>query len=318
MINESVLGSIQQVYELLKLGELEQANRDLAAILEQDLENSEVIYALTGVNFWSDKLKKAQLASTAFERGEYLVSQWKPFTAYMRKLDGEPEGLRSREAVMYALKQCAFTLALRFYQSLYREDDTAGEPELYRKIGLCYKELGDYERALQLLELAKDRDRESPAILAELADCYALCGEVRLSKVLFREAFFQGASQVELHFLESGIINRLVDQVRALGYTGAEQLEWIPVYGLLYGVLNVKRELRALEFGKLKQAIFALENEIRDAPRETVGVLVPRLINRYFWLIDHYINVHDDQARINEVLLKIKLLDAEVYNRYTM
>ncbi len=312
MINESVLGSMQQVYELLKLGELEQANRDLAAILQQDLENSEVIYALTGVNFWSDKLKKAQLASTAFEKGEFLVSQWKPFTAYMQKL-GE-----SHEGVMYAFKNCAFTLALRFYQSLYREDDTAGDPELYRKIGLCHKELGDYELALQLLERAKDRDRESPAILAELADCYALCGEVRLSKVLFREAFFQGAGSVELHFLESGVINRLVDQVRALGYSGAEQLEWIPVYGLLYGVLNVKRELRALEFGKLKQAIFALENEIRDAPKETVSILVPRLINRYFWLIDHYINVHDDQARINEVLLKIKLLDTEVYNRYTM
>lgn len=312
MTNESVLSSMQQVYDLLKSGELEQSNRDLAALLERDLENSDVIYALTGVNFWSDKLKKAHNASTAFERGEYMVSQWKPFIAYMRKLGEE------REDILYALRQCAFTLALRFYQALYREDDTAGDPELYRKIGLCHKELGDYDQALQLLELAKDRDRESPAILAELADCYALCGEVRLSKVLFREAFFQGASSIELHFLESGIINRLVEQVRALGYNGAEQLEWIPVYGLLYGVLNVKRELRALEFGKLKQAIYALENEIREAPAETVAILVPRLINRYFWLIDHYVNVHDDQARINEVLLKIKLLDTEVYNRYTM
>lgn len=312
MIHDAVLGSMQQVYDLLKQGELEQANRDLAGLLERDLENPEVIYALTGVNFWSDKLKKAQLASNAFERGEYMVSQWKPFTVYMGRLGGE------HDDVMYALKHCAFILALRFYQALYREDDTAGDPELYRKIGLCHKELGDYDRALQLLELAKDRDRESPSILAELADCYALCGEVRLSKVLFREAFFLGASSIELHFLESGIINRLVEQVRALGYTGSEQLEWIPVYGLLYGVFNVKRELRALEFGKLKQAIYALENEIRESPPETAAMLVPRLINRYFWLIDHYVNVHDDQARINEVLLKIKLLDAEVYNRYTM
>ena len=129
---------------------------------------------------------------------------------------------------------------------------------------------------------------------------------------------FRGASGIELHFLESEIIQRLISQVRALGFSGAELTEWIPVYGVLYGVLNVKRELRALEFGKLKQAIYALENEIRDVPDETRSILVPRLINHYFWLIDHYVNVNDDKARINEVLLKIKLLDTDVYNRYTM
>lgn len=139
-----------------------------------------------------------------------------------------------------------------------------------------------------------------------------------MSKVLFREAFFQGADRIELHFLESEIVQRLFAQVQALGYSGPELVEWIPVYGVLYGVFNVKRELRALEFGKLKQAIYALENEIKDAPEDIRSVLVPRLINHYFWLVDHYVNVHDDKARINEVLLKIKLLDAGVYGKYTL
>ncbi len=312
MTTEPVPGLLPHVYDVLKAGELEQANRELNVILQQNLEDADVIYALTGVSYWMDRLKRAESASTAFERGEFLVSQWRPFIAYMAKAGDE------REVVLYALKQCAFTLALRFYQSLYREDGTAQDAELYRKIGLCYKALGDYDRALHLLEQAKDRDRDSPAILAELADSYALCGEIRLSKVLFREAFFQGADRVELHFLESGLVQRLVAQVQALGYSGAALAEWLPVYGVLYGVLNVKRELRALEFGKLKQAIFALENELKDAPPETGKLLVPRLINHYFWLIDHYVNVHDDKARINEVLLKIKLLDTDVYGRYTL
>lgn len=300
------------MYDLLKCGELEQANKELADLLQRDLENADLIYAISGVNFWTDKLKRARSASTAFEQGEYLVSQWKPFMAYMAKQGPE------NEPVLYALKHCAFTLALGFYQSLYREDGTARDPELYRKTGLCYKALGDYERALSLLEQAKDADGDSPAILAELADCYALCGENRLSKVLFREAFFRGAARVELHFLESEIVQGLAAQVQALGYSGQVLAEWIPVYGVLYGVLNVKRELRALEFGKLKQAIYALENEIKDAPAPTREILVPRLINHYFWLVDHYVNANDDKARINEVLLKIKLLDAGVYAKYTM
>jgi tetratricopeptide (TPR) repeat protein len=303
---------MQQVYDLLKSGELEQANRELGLLLQQDLENSDIIYTLTGVNYWTDKLKKALASSTAFEQGEYLIAQWKPFTIFLKKQGEE------REPVLYALKQCVFTLALRFYQTLYREDGIARDPELCRRVGLCYKALGNYERALQLLEQAKDGNRESAAILAELADCYALCGEARLAKVLFREAFFLGASEIEMQFLESGIILKLINQVQALGYTGPELAEWIPVYGLLYGVFNVKRELRALEFGKLKQAIFALENELRESAGESGSMLVPRLINHYFWLVDHYMNVHDDKSRINEVLLKIKLLDTDVYNRYTM
>ena len=143
MTTEPVQGLLQQVNELLKSGELEQANRELAGILQQNLENSDVIYALTGVNFWTDKLKKAMTATTAFERGEYLVSQWKPFTQYMEKQGPE------REPFLYALKQCVFSLALGFYQSLYREDGTSRDPEIYRKTGLCYKKLGDYERALR-------------------------------------------------------------------------------------------------------------------------------------------------------------------------
>ncbi|ULQ59895.1 hypothetical protein K7I13_00645 [Brucepastera parasyntrophica] len=309
MTTGPVHGVLQQVYDLLKTGEIEQANRELTIILQQDLDNTDVIYALAGVNFWSDKLKRLESSETAFEKAEYLVSQWKSFSEYMKKQGEE------REQILYALKQCAFVTALQLYQSQYREDSITQDPELYRKMGLCYKELGDYEYAVQFLEQAKERD-DSPAILAELADCYALCGETRISKVLFREAFFKDASRVELYFLESEIIKRLVSQIEALGYTGSELAEWIPVYGVLYGVLNVKRELRAFEFGKLKQAIFALENEIKEAPAESRVLLVPKLINHYFWLIDHYVNSNDDKTRINEVLLKIKLLDPDVYNRY--
>lgn len=312
MTGEPVPGLISHVYDLLKSGELEQANRELNGILQRDLENDEVIYVLTGINYWTDKLAKTMSAPTAFEQGEQLVAYWKPFTLFMEKQGAE------RESSMYAFRHCIFTLALRQYQSLYREDGTTQDPELYRKTGLCHKALGDFEKALKFLELARNGDSLSPAIIAELADCYALCGEVRLSKVLFREAFFLGADRIDLHFLESDVIQRLVSQVRALGYTGPEMAEWIPVYGVLYGVLNVKRELRALEFGKLKQAIYALENELKDAPAETGSTLTPRLINHYFWLIDHYVNVHDDKARINEVLLKIKLLDTDVYNRYAL
>lgn len=86
---------------------------------------------------------------------------------------------------------------------------------------------------------------------------------------------------------------------------------------MLFGILSIKRELRAVEVGKLKQAIYALENELKDAA-ETGEDLIPRLINHYFWLIDHYIAVNENRSKINEVLLKIKILDSSVYEKYTV
>ena len=86
--------------------------------------------------------------------------------------------------------------------------------------------------------------------------------------------------------------------------------------GELHGAFSVKRELKPVEVGKLKQSIYELETELAaDGSRR--GILVPRLINRYFWLVDHYMNRKEEKSKIDEILLKIKLLDPVVCKQYT-
>jgi hypothetical protein len=77
----------------------------------------------------------------------------------------------------------------------------------------------------------------------------------------------------------------------------------------------VKRELKAVEVGKLRQSIYQLENESKEGSEDRAAI-APRLINRYFWLVDHYIAVKEDRAKIEEVLLKVRLLDQSVYKQY--
>ena len=115
--------------------------------------------------------------------------------------------------------------------------------------------------------------------------------------------------------LDSELICYLIKQTEQLGYSGAVLQEWIPVYGVLYGVFSVKRELRAIEIGKLKQNIYALENNLKEVGNER-ALVAPRLINHYFWLIDHYVMTNEARAHIQEVLLKIRFLDANIYEEY--
>ena len=311
MLDRSVQTILQPALAFLKQGDLEQAHTSLGRLLEQDLENPQVMYTLKGVSFWLDRVRYSQALADDFLRGEYIISQWKPFLDYIRK-KGD-----FNEPIIYALKCSVFTIALQLYQSLLNGTELVhNTAEIYRKTGLCYKALGDYETAISCLRYASDMNTNSSAMLAELADAYALSGEVRLAKVFFREALFKNASDIEICFLESEIICALVTKVAAIGYTGEELLEWLPVYGTLDGILNVKRELKALELGKLKQSIYILENELRAKDVKNKKILVPRLINYYFWLIDHYMSGTVEKLKIDEILLRIKLLDEKIYDRY--
>jgi hypothetical protein len=58
-----------------------------------------------------------------------------------------------------------------------------------------------------------------------------------------------------------------------------------------------------------------MENAIRGKP-EDLNLLIPRLINRYFWLIDHYENIQEEPQLIEETLLKIKIVDPAIYEQY--
>ena len=160
------------------------------------------------------------------------------------------------------------------------------------------------------------KKNDDAELLSEMADCYALINEVRAAKIFFREAFFIDPSKVSLYSMESLLIGKLIDNIKEQGYEKEELNEWVPVYGVLYGVFNIKRELKALELGKLKQSINSLENRYEEEP-ENRYLTIPRLINRYFWLIDYYINVKDSRDRIEDILKKINKLNPSVYELYT-
>ena len=54
-----------------------------------------------------------------------------------------------------------------------------------------------------------------------------------------------------------------------------------------------------------------IENKLEDEKK-----MIPRLITKYFWLIDHYICSRNSRDKIEEILKKIKELDNSVYEMY--
>jgi hypothetical protein len=96
---------------------------------------------------------------------------------------------------------------------------------------------------------------------------------------------------------------------------GPELREWLPVHAVVGGVFSVKRDLKPLELGQLRQGINSLKAEYHGG--NAGPMVLPRLLNRYFWLIDHFFSVKEDRSKIEDVLLNIKLLDEKIYDLYT-
>ena len=307
-VRASVL--VSDAYESLRSVDLAAASGLLERALAEDFDDPEVLYALKCAEFWSDRAARSESVRGPFERGEYIVSQWKSFVSFSSRLGGDFERAR------YAFKRYAFSLALAHYRAVPQEEREPHEAELALRIGRCLKGSGDFDAALGQLEAAAKERREDAEVLAELADVYALVNEGRAAKALFREAFFIAPQRIDLELLESELVARLVERVRAEGKSGPELAEWVPVYGTLLGVFNVKRELKAVEAGKLRNSIYQLENELKENAEDR-HLLVPRLVNRYFWLVDHCIAAREDRARIEELLLKIRLLDPAIHKQYT-
>ena len=300
---------LKEALVLMTLGNPFEAQKIIGSLFENDLESTELMYTNKCCVFWSDSIQRLKRIEDSYERSENVLLEWKNFQSYISRED------ETYEPALIAVQQGFFSNALEEFKKLMEEKDALQKAEIYRKIGICYKKLGDFENARIFLTEANNIYPNMSSVIAELADCYSLCGEDKIGKVLFREAFFTAPENIDLDFLDSELIKCLIEKTKSKGYTGKVLQYWIPVYGVLSGVFNIKRELTSQEVARLKKDIYAMENEIKD-PSCNSEILVPHMLNCYFWLMDHYDLARETQAKINEVLLRIKILDSSVYEAY--
>ncbi len=300
---------LKEALTLMSLGNPAEAQKIICPLFENDLESTELMYTNKCCVFWSDSIERLKRIEDSYERSENILLEWKTFQSYISRED-EPY-----EPALTAVQQGFFSNALEEFKKLLDEKDALQKAEIYRKTGICYKKLGDFENARAFLTEANVTYPNLASVIAELADCYSLCGEDKIGKVLFREAFFTAPEDIDLDFLDSELIKCLIEKTKSKGYTGKALQYWIPVYGVLGGVFNIKRELTSQEVARLKKDIYAIDNEMKD-PACNSEILTPRLLNCYFWLMDHYDLARETPAKINEVLLRIKLLDSSVYEAY--
>ncbi len=299
---------LKEAFTFLEAGNPSQASKIIQECFIYDSTSSELVFTSNCCNRWIDNIQNVISLESPLERGETLLNDWKNFLYYIEAQENV------YMPAVHALSRGVFSLALRNFNQLLNEKDHTIKADIYRKTGLCYKKLGEFDNARLCLTQANTLLPGQAPVLAELADCFALCGEDKYAKVLFREAFYIEPKKIDLDYLDSPLIKNLIKKTAEKGYSGETLLAWIPVYGVLWGVFSIRRNLKPQEVARLRQEIYAMENEHKDPSRDS-EILIPRLINKYFWLVDYCQTVNDSRL-ISEILLKIKILDTDIYNMY--
>jgi tetratricopeptide (TPR) repeat protein len=310
MENGQAAALLKKAYDKLKAVDLTAACTFMEQALDLDFENEEIKHALKCVHWWLEHTRRIEEIKNPFEKGSQFITYLKQYNVFLEQLD------TVYDQCQYAVRFFVFSRALFFFEGLLGSHSNRQDPDLLLLTGRCHKGLGNYEEALRFFEQAVQIKREDAQTLAEVADINALLAQTKAAKALFREAFFLDPSKIDIRSLESALIQKLREKVCALGINEEDVCDWIPVYGYLWGVFSVKRELKQTEAGRLKQSIFSLEAEYEANPSRRVK-LKPRLLNHYFWLIDHYEISREEPSLIEETLLKIKVTDPAIYNIYT-
>ena len=306
---DEITRMLNRAFDLFREGAFADAETELEAALAIDFDYPEVSSSLKCAGLWKQNQTQLHQVAEPYERGELLLDQWRHFMRFVDKIGG------TSEKGLFSIRQYVFSTALRNYESLEEDENAPYAADLFARVGRCYKELGSYDRAIEYLERANQLKTGVAPILAELADCYALVGESRAAKVFFREAFFLAPEQIDIGALESAMAKRLAESARNAGIEEEALPYWLPIYGTIHGVFSVKRELRPLEYGRLRQTIYQMEQKLESAESDD-PTLVPKLLNHYFWLVDHYTTSGEERSRVEEVLEKIKRVDRTVYAEY--
>jgi len=302
-------GLLKKAYDKLKASDAVTACVLIEKAMDYDYDNDEIKHALKCVHWWLEHTRRIEEIKNPYEKGAYMISLLKQYHVFLGQFG------RVYDQCQYAIRYFVYSKALFFFEGLLGIPANQHDPGLLLLVGRCYKGLGNYDEALNYLEQTVRIKREDAETLAEVADINALLAETKTAKALFREAFYIDPLKIDFRFLESALILNLRDRVSGLGFKGSELLEWLPVYGYLWGVFSVKRELKQIEAGRLKQSIFSLKAEYDSNPARR-EILKPRLLNQYFWLIDYYELNREDHSLIEETLLKIKVTDPDIYKMY--
>ncbi|HPA71723.1 MAG TPA: hypothetical protein PKY31_05620, partial [Spirochaetota bacterium] len=253
-----------------------------------------------------DRLEEGKMTA------DFLMKEWEEFTRY-----ASGKGMLDSAPYNAAMKHIFFRASEHYTIAFVKEQSTVDNFDLLINLGICFIRLEDYRRAIETLEYARSSLRGSAKLLSLLGEANYQVNEIPKSLLYFKEAFFVDPSEIDLSLIRAKPVRDLAEISGRLK-PGADPREWIPVFGYLQDILYVKRHLNSQQVESIKREIYTLETALHQSGRERAEEtnIIPRLINKYLWMLDFFEYQNYDFNNITEIRSRLLKLDKELFKDF--
>lgn len=259
------------------------------------------------MQFWHLRKNALERQDDLEKQVELAVHEWNVFHRLYLQIGLELDYYRAvREWMFTTLKDLA-----RKYL-----DNTEKTRTIYY-LGVSHLMLKEYDEALTWANHAVRKDPEHMGYHAFLANCWECLGHDFQARLLYREAFFQKPEEIELSCMNSQIIDTIIERFLHFQYPVEHIQFWIPVFGRIFGLFNVKRALTTLEYSSLVQRMRSLEGRFFNTnQQEQDPSVLPKLLNSYLWMIDYFDAAGKHEEKVEELESQLLAADRFIHRIY--
>ncbi len=311
--DDPILNGINEVYQHIEKGEFASAVTKIDELMDIDADYPGLIESYRVAKFWNNREKEIKTLEEGKDSAEYLMGQWEVFNEY-----AESKNMVSSSAFKYAMRYIFFKAADNYMFAFREQQDTSSNFQFLLNLGDCFLRLEEYKRAIDTLEYAKGSYKSNARLMAILGEAYFHSGDMSKSLLSFREAFFIDPAEIDLGILKAKPILELVEIVKKERADFRDITEWIPIYGFIHDVFYVKRNLSAHQVDGIQKDIYNLELTYQKMNKSQVegSNIMPRLINKYLWLLDYYSLQSYNFDTVSQIRDRLLNMHRELFHEY--
>jgi len=311
--DDPVLSGINEVYQFIEEGRFSDAVEKCDGLMDIDPDYPGLIEAYRAARFWKNRIDSINRMEEGKKTGDFLMEEWAEFDEYAGTKNMK-ESMSYKSAMKYV-----FFMASEYYKKSFMENENTSEKfGLLLNLGDCFLKLGEYRKAIDTLEYARNSYNASARLLAILGESYYHTDDIPKSLLYFREAFFVDPSEIDLSMIKAKPVHDLAAMASAALKGPGDVREWVPVYGFLNDIFYVRRNINRNTLEKIENDIYSLEVNYKKLSGDDLqkSNVKPRLINRYLWLLDYYELQNYSFENLTEIRDRLMALDKELFSNY--
>jgi tetratricopeptide (TPR) repeat protein len=311
--DDPLSSGINDVYQFIEEGSFRQAIRKSDDLMNINPDFPGLTEGYRTAKFWSNRKSELESLTKGKQTADFLMREWEDFKVYAAN-----NNMIDSPAYLSVMKYIFFNASEHYKIAFKDQESTTDNFNLLLNLGMCFLILKEYKASIETLEYARSSNRNSARLNSLLGEAYFNTNEISRSLLFFKEAFFINPSEIDLAPLKSKPIQDLAVITKEKKPGANDIREWMPLFGFTHDIFYARRNINSEQIEAIKREIYTLEKNLHALSKEKTAEsnIIPRLINKYIWMLDYFRFQNYDYESITEIKNRLIQLDGETLEGY--